>query len=88
VSDRDQIESEIHHLLATETRTTVLSNRLFQQGTGLFARLATTDAEWREVVGSELFRAAQKRVRDLQYRDAAILRELARTTEPSASPSA
>jgi hypothetical protein len=84
VSDRDQIESEIKQLLATETRTTVLSNRLFQQGTGLFTRLAATEAEWRQVVGSELFRAAQQRVRDLQYRDAASLRETARATEPSA----
>ena len=88
MNDRDQIETEIRHLLATETRTTVLSNRLFQQGTGLFPRLAATEVEWREVVGSELFRTAQKRVRDLQYRDAASLREAARTAEPSTSPSA
>ena len=70
MSDREPIEAEIRHLLATETRTTVLSNSLFQQGTGLFGRLAATEEERRAITRSELFRAAQARVRELQYRDA------------------
>jgi hypothetical protein len=75
---REQAEAEIRHLLATETRTTVLSNKLFQQGTGLFARLWTTEDEKRAVMASELFRDALNRVRDLQYRDAEALREASR----------
>ena len=73
--DREAIEAEIRHLLATETRTTVLSNKLFQQGTGLFGKLASTEAERRVVSESELFRQAQAHIRDLQYRDAAALDE-------------
>ncbi len=75
MTDRDTVEAEIRLLLTTETRTTVLSNKLFQQGTGLFARLAETEDERRVLVRSELFRAAQGRVRDLQYRDIEALRE-------------
>jgi hypothetical protein len=78
MADREQTEAEIRHLLATETRTTVLSNKLFQQGTGLFARLATTEEERRALVQTELFRTAQSRVRELQYRDADVLREAAK----------
>lgn len=78
MSDREQTEAEIRHLLATETRTAVLSNKLFQQGTGLFGRLWTTQDEKRAVIESELFRTAQARVRELQYRDAAVLDEVAK----------
>lgn len=75
--DRERIETEIRELLTTETRTTVLSNKLFQQGTGLFAQIGTALEERREIVTSELFRAAQARVRELQYRDAEALRKAA-----------
>jgi hypothetical protein len=74
MTTRDQVEAEIRHLLTTETRTVVLSNKLFQQGTGLFARLWSTQEEKRAVMESELFQAAMNRVRDLQYRDAQELR--------------
>jgi hypothetical protein len=77
----EQIETEIRQLLATETRTTVLSNKLFQQGAGLFAQLATTEEERRELVKTELFRTAQARVRELQYRDAEALREAHRVLQ-------
>jgi hypothetical protein len=76
MATRDQIEDEIRRLLATEERTTVLSNKLFQQGTGLFAQLAVTEDERRALVRSELFRTAQARVRSLQYRDADALNAL------------
>lgn len=74
MSNRQTVQSEIRQLLATETRTTVLSNKLFQQGTGLFARLWSTEEEKRAVMESDLFREAMDRVRDLQYRDAEALR--------------
>jgi hypothetical protein len=75
MSDREQIEREIRELLATETRTTVLSNKLFEQGKGLFTKLATTKDEWQELFKTELFQTAQARVRELQYRDAEALNE-------------
>jgi hypothetical protein len=75
MSERETVEAEIRHLLATESRTTVLSNRLFQRGTGLFSRLWSTEAEKRAVIQSDLFREAMGRVRELQYRDAEALRE-------------
>ena len=80
---REQIEAEIRGLLSAETRTTVLSNKLFQQGTGLFARLAETEEERRALVRTDLFRAAQRRVRDLQHRDAEALRETVRVLRGS-----
>lgn len=73
MTDPTAIETEIRRLLAAEDRTTVLSNALFQQGTGLFWRLAATEAERRALVETPLFAAAQARVRELQYRDAAAL---------------
>lgn len=75
---REEIEAAIRHLLATETRTTVLSNKLFQQGTGLFKQLWSTEDEKRAVMASDLFRQAMDRVRDLQYRDAEALQEASR----------
>jgi len=75
---REEVEAEIRRLLATETRTVVLSNKLFQQGTGLFKQLWTTDEEKRAVMASDLFREAMERVRDLQYRDVEALREASR----------
>lgn len=75
---REEIEAEIRHLLATETRTTVLSNKLFQQGTGLFRGLWSTQEEKLAVMGTDLFREAMARVRELQYRDADALREATR----------
>jgi hypothetical protein len=75
---REQVQAQIRHLLATETRTTVLSNALFQQGTGLFKQLWDTEEEKHAVIASDLFREAMERVRDLQYRDAEVLREASR----------
>lgn len=83
--DRAAIEAEIRRLLATETRTTVLSNKLFQQGTGLFGQLAATEDERRALVGTDLFRQAQARVRALQYRDGDALRRAAEADPTAAS---
>lgn len=77
MSDREVIEAEIRHLLATETRTTVLSDKLFAQETGLFGRLAADEAERRAVSRSELFRQAQARVSELIRRDSDALTEAA-----------
>lgn len=85
MTDREQIESEIRSLLTLEERATVLSNKLFSPPHGLFCRLGTTEAERREIGRGELFRQAQRRVRELQYRDADRLAELA--PDPNRHPS-
>ena len=77
MTGREQIEAEIRTLLQTETRATILSNKLFSPPDGLFCRMGATEAERRESGRGELFRLAQKRVRELQYRDADQLAEIA-----------
>lgn len=84
MTDREQIEADIRTLLATETRATVLSNKLFSPPYGLFCRLGPTEEERREIGRGELFRQAQRRVRELQYRDADRLAAL--PTQPRGYP--
>ncbi len=73
MSDRAAVEHEIRHLLATERHTVRLSNALFGQFTGLFWKIATTQDERRALVDTPLYREAQARVREFQYRDADAL---------------
>lgn len=75
MTDRELVEDEILALLRTETRTTLLSNKLFGQHTGLFCRLATDQEGRRAVSQSELFKQAQARVHELGRRDADALRK-------------
>jgi hypothetical protein len=63
--DRNAIEAEIRQVLRVETKAIPLSNKLFRPD-GLFARLATTEAERREVSKSALFQEAQSRLSELQ----------------------
>src|SRR5262245_37156627 len=73
MTNRASIEDEIRHLLSSETDGLVLFNKLFQQGTGLFTKLASNEAERRLLVQSTLFREAQDRAHDLLERDEALL---------------
>ncbi len=50
-----------------------LSNRLFSQG-GLFSQLAPTEEERRALVQSELFKQAQRRLSDLERKEAAVFK--------------
>jgi hypothetical protein len=72
VTIRDDVEAEIRHLLATETSAVRLSNKLFTPG-GLFSKLFATPDEKRAVMASPLFDEAQKRLSELQRREAAQL---------------
>ena len=69
---RDEVENTIRGLLATETRAVVLSNKLFTPE-GLFNQIAHNEQERREMVKTELWRDAQARLRELQYREADAL---------------
>ena len=66
----EHIEMQIREVLATETTAFALSQQLFHP-TGLFARLAATEAERRVVARSALFQEAQRRLTDLQWQAAA-----------------
>jgi hypothetical protein len=63
--DRNEIEAQIRQILREETKSIALSNKLFRPD-GLFARLATTEADRREVSKSPLFQEAQDRLSELQ----------------------
>lgn len=73
MTEREQIEAEIRELIRTESRTVTLSNKLFAPD-GLFSRLASTEDEQRIVGKSALFKEAQRRIRELENKDAAALR--------------
>jgi hypothetical protein len=63
--DRNEIEAQIRQILREETKAIALSNKLFRPD-GLFARLAATETERREVSKSPLFQEAQDRLSELQ----------------------
>ena len=68
MTDREELEGAIRTLLATEQHAVLLSNKLFSPPGGLFCRLAvgTTEVQRREIVSGELFRSAQRRIRELE----------------------
>ena len=66
---REEIEKQIHEVLTRETTAIAVSQQLFHP-TGLFGQLASTEAERRGVAQSALFREAQKRLSELQRREA------------------
>lgn len=81
MTERETIEHEIRELLTADLDAVTLSNRLFQQGTGLFGRLGTTPEERRAIVQSELWKSAEQRLRDLEARDLERFREVERKVE-------
>jgi hypothetical protein len=72
-----QIQEAIQNIVATATSAAALSDRLFSPD-GLFNCLATTADERRRLVGTPLFREAQKRFRELQLQEAALFKEAVR----------
>jgi hypothetical protein len=69
MTERQQTEQEIREVLRTEAQAISLSEKLFS-ASGLFSRLASSEEERRDLVRSPLFKEAQKRFRELQYREA------------------
>jgi hypothetical protein len=63
--DASEIETQIRQILREETNAIALSNKLFRPD-GLFARLASTEADRREVSKSPLLQEAQDRLSQLQ----------------------
>jgi hypothetical protein len=71
-----QVRDRIEQILENEHPATVLSELLFSPS-GLFSRLAATEAERRQLVQTPLFQRAQARLTEIQRREAdAFRREL------------
>ena len=77
---QEQIEQQIREVLATEGQAIPLSNRLFHPD-GLFNQLAQTEDERRAVARSPLFREAQRRLTELQKREANEFAKAVRQTQ-------
>ena len=65
MTERESLENEIRHLVATATDGTILYNLLFSLPNGLFSRLGAMRERREEIVKSELYRIAQDRIHDL-----------------------
>ena len=70
MTNREQIERQIHKILTSEMSAATLSEKLFSPS-GLFNALAPTEPERRALVRSELFVLAQMRFRILLEAEAA-----------------
>ena len=79
MTEKERVEERIGEILATETQVISLSDKLFRPD-GLFNQLAGTENERRIVAQSPLFRQAQRRLTELQQREAA---EFARAVAPA-----
>jgi hypothetical protein len=78
----DEATQLIREALAMESSAVRLSNRLFSPE-GLFRWLADDDNARKELVVSPLFQQAQRRVRELQYQEAAAFGERLRRAAPA-----
>jgi hypothetical protein len=85
-AERELVVRQIEALLTEDTDSTTLSNRLFQQGTGLFGRLGPTEEDRRGVVASDLWKRAKTRLRELEARDLERFREVAKKVEEHWKP--
>lgn len=66
---REQIEAAVRTVLADESTALGISDKLFTPD-GLFSRLASNEAERKAMVKTPLFQQAQKRFRELQFKEA------------------
>jgi len=75
---REEVETEIQTLLATETSAIRLSNALFTPG-GLFGKLFSTPEEKKAVLNSPLFDQANRRLSELQLQEVARFKKSEKT---------
>ena len=66
MNEREQIEQEIRDLLSVNLSSREFSNRVFGQFHGLFPRLGPAEADRRAIVGTELWKQAKARLRELE----------------------
>jgi hypothetical protein len=70
MSERERVEEQIRKVLENATQAIALSEMLFSPS-GLFNQIAATEDERRVVAQSSLFRQAQRRLTELQQKEAA-----------------
>lgn len=80
MKENDHLERQIRNLLAVESDSLALSEKLFSPQ-GLFNRLAGTAAERRAVAESALFKEAQKRLSELKRTEADAFSKAVATSE-------
>ena len=68
------VEQQIRHIVDTENDAITLSDKLFSPD-GLFNQLAKTEGERRSIVQSRLFKKAQRKLSDLQRKEASEFAE-------------
>ena len=76
MNEREELERQIRELLTADIDSITLSNRLFQQGSGLFARLGQRRNNGAKVVHSELWKLAQARLHELERSDLERFRDV------------
>jgi hypothetical protein len=86
MNEQEELERQIRELLTVDIDSIALSNRLFQQGTGLFARLGQTEEQRKEIVRSELWKLARERLNELERRDLERFREVVKVVEHHQPP--
>ena len=69
MTDINSLEQQVREVLATETDAIRLSDALFRPD-GLFARMASSKEDRRQVAKSTLFKDAQERLAELRRREA------------------
>ena len=86
MTERERIVQDIRDYLTAPVDSVTFSNHLFQQGTGLFARLGPTPEDRLAVVQSEIWKLAQARLRELERNDLAKFRGVTRDPEGISNP--
>jgi hypothetical protein len=81
VTEREELERQVRELLTADLDYITLTNLLFQQETGLFARLGKTEEQRRELVQSELWALAQARRHELEKRDLEHFRKVVQAAQ-------
>jgi hypothetical protein len=86
MTDRTRIEDEIRGLLTADLTSAEFSNRVFGQMDGLFPKLGPTEQDRQQIIGSDLWKRAKARLRELEQRDLERVRQRAVVEHPAGSP--
>ena len=86
MNEREELERQVRELLTADLDYVTLTNHLFRQETGLFARLGRTEEQRRALVKSELWVLAQARRHELEKRDLERFREVVQAVEKHREP--
>ncbi len=86
MSDQTRIEDEVRGLLSADLTSAEFSNRVFGQLDGLFPKLGATEQDRLQIVGTDLWKRAKARLRELEQRDLERARQRAAVEQHADSP--